>query len=257
MSQNPERNYWKLMFGKSEDDVVSEHQTASEKGCKSQLLEAYEKAHDVRKFEIDLYWKRALYFWGFEAAFLVAFGQFLTTDDYEKQLVPLLLLSLFSFVYTVLWCFALQGMKRWQENWEIHIDFLEKNISGCLYKTVLYKKNIQFGFYSVSRINEMVAVLLAVMWLFSATLFSIQLHLGIDKWFGQLEKWLPNVSINIFLLVSCGAATLGVLVWMLRSNFKGHDKALVGERTICRYRGPNEYWTAAEEPPATQQDQNS
>ena len=252
----PEKDYWRLMFGKPEADVLEEHKK-TKPWQKSSLQEAYEKAHDVRKFEIDLYWKRALYFWGFEAAFLVALGQFLTAEKYEEQLIPLLLLSCFSFVYTVLWCFALQGMKRWQENWEIHIDFLEKNISGCLYKTVLYKKNKQFGFYSVSRINEIVAVLLAFMWLFSAALFSVQLYFGLDSWLEKIEKCLPNISINFFLLIIGAVTVLGGLVWMLRSDFKGHNKALVEERTICRYRGPNEYWTDTEEVPSTQQDQNS
>ncbi len=36
-------------------------------------VEALKHAHDIRKFEIDLYWRRAAYFWTFIAA---AFGAF-------------------------------------------------------------------------------------------------------------------------------------------------------------------------------------
>ena len=34
---------------------------------------ALERALDIRKFEIDLYWKRAAYFWTFIAATLAGF----------------------------------------------------------------------------------------------------------------------------------------------------------------------------------------
>jgi len=33
-----------------------------------------EKILDIRKFEIDLYWKRATYFWAFIAASLTGYG---------------------------------------------------------------------------------------------------------------------------------------------------------------------------------------
>ena len=35
---------------------------------------AFRRAHEIRKFEIDLYWKRATYFWALEAAIFVAFA---------------------------------------------------------------------------------------------------------------------------------------------------------------------------------------
>jgi len=37
----------------------------TDKEKKSIIKEAYNVALDIRKFEIDLYWKRATYFWGF------------------------------------------------------------------------------------------------------------------------------------------------------------------------------------------------
>lgn len=40
----------------------------------SKLYEAYKTAMDVRKFEIELYWKRATYFWTFIGLSLAAYG---------------------------------------------------------------------------------------------------------------------------------------------------------------------------------------
>lgn len=42
-------------------------------------VKALEQAHDIRKFEIDLYWKRAAYFWTFIAATFA--GYFLLQKD--------------------------------------------------------------------------------------------------------------------------------------------------------------------------------
>lgn len=34
------------------------------------LREAYDKAHEIRQFEIELYWRRSTYFWTMQAAVL-------------------------------------------------------------------------------------------------------------------------------------------------------------------------------------------
>ena len=42
---------------------------------------ALEIALDIRKFEIDLYWKRAAYFWTFIAAAFAGFSALRTSSD--------------------------------------------------------------------------------------------------------------------------------------------------------------------------------
>jgi len=41
-----------------------------DKSCesKARLREAYDKAHQIRQFEIDLYWRRSAYLWTMQAA---------------------------------------------------------------------------------------------------------------------------------------------------------------------------------------------
>ncbi|MEH3685428.1 hypothetical protein POW75_25955 [Klebsiella pneumoniae] len=43
---------------------------------------ALDKAHDIRKFEIDLYWKRATYFFAFFTVITGAFGYLFTHNSY-------------------------------------------------------------------------------------------------------------------------------------------------------------------------------
>ncbi|WP_411545809.1 hypothetical protein QM151_18680 [Klebsiella pneumoniae] len=42
---------------------------------------ALDKAHDIRKFEIDLYWKRATYFFAFFTVITGAFGYLYTYNE--------------------------------------------------------------------------------------------------------------------------------------------------------------------------------
>lgn len=57
----------------------------------------------------------------------------------------------------------IQGSKRWQENWEKHIDYLEDFVSGSIYKTVFYDDK---QYYSVSKISEYVAKVVRCGWIF-------------------------------------------------------------------------------------------
>ena len=113
--------YWRNMFDSSEEDIVKDHQEMEKLGRKSRLKEAYEKAHDIRKFEIELYWKRATYFWGFESVIIAAYGGALSfsheAHDITVKSLPLLV-SLIGLIFTILWRFSLEGSKAWQENWE-------------------------------------------------------------------------------------------------------------------------------------------
>jgi hypothetical protein len=69
----------------SGDHILSDHTFESMSGCisESEYLEAFplekraralDRAMDIRKFEIDLYWKRARYFWTFIGASLAGYA---------------------------------------------------------------------------------------------------------------------------------------------------------------------------------------
>jgi lipopolysaccharide export LptBFGC system permease protein LptF len=83
--------------------------------------EALKQALDIRKFEIELYWKRATYFWSLIAA---AFAGYFALSNSKEQLLPLLI-SCIGLVLSVGWFQVNRGSKYWQSNWERHVDCLE------------------------------------------------------------------------------------------------------------------------------------
>ena len=134
-----------------------------------------ERALDIRKFEIDLYWKRATYFWTFIAATLGGFILVQTSAPSNKEAMSVLLANL-GIVFSFGWFCVNRGSKFWQENWEFHVDILEDAINGPLYKVVISRPD-PMGLerlphfltgptkISVSKINQMISVFVTVMWL--------------------------------------------------------------------------------------------
>lgn len=106
-------------------------ETLLKKGVMKQIYyekikKALEIAWRTRDFEIKMY---------FCSSYLVLF-------------FVILIGSLFSLA----WVLTNLSSKFWQSNWEYHINFLESEISGDMYGTVLYKKGR--GFHpSISKIN--------------------------------------------------------------------------------------------------------
>lgn len=110
---------------------------------------AYKEASEVRKFEIKLYWERTKYFWAFITTIYVAYYHvYLNVCDKQNGTLPLLVLAGLGFIFSLAWVLVNLGSRHWQENWENHMDLLEDNVTGPLYK--IYKSNVSF---SVSRIN--------------------------------------------------------------------------------------------------------
>lgn len=114
----------------------------------SKRLSAYNIAADTRKFEIELFWKRSTFFWAFITAIYTAYSYVLTNIYCKKHgAFALVVLSALGLFFCVSWYFASKASKHWQENWESHIDLLEDDITGPLFKTHLSKQS-----YSVSKI---------------------------------------------------------------------------------------------------------
>jgi hypothetical protein len=127
------------------------------------LLKAYEKAWENRNFEIDKFWARAAYFWGFIVLIFGGYASLLTSEHNEKVFalrLDLYLLQL-GFLFSLSWWLVILGSKCWQQNWEAHIDHLEDYISGPIYKTIYYSGN---RFYSVSKLNEVMAIAVFLVW---------------------------------------------------------------------------------------------
>jgi hypothetical protein len=131
---------------------------------KNKEKEALKHALDIRKFEIELYWKRATYFWTFIGA---SFAGYFAIQNLTNNKDLSIIISCLGIIFSLSWVFVNKGSKHWQENWENHVDLLEDKIVGPLYKTVLTrpKKNHTFvnllvgpSGFSVSKINQLISL---------------------------------------------------------------------------------------------------
>ena len=160
-------------------------------------------ALDVRKFEIELYWKRATYFWAFitltlGAYFTVLLAKVDQNQQWQRQ-EALLILSCLGLVFSVCWYFVNRASKFWQENWEKHVDLLENAKQGPLYKTVLNARNASFFRlwdpypFSVSKLNQTLS-------LFIVLLFIVLLNATLVRYYGS--RWSDDRFAKTILLMT-------------------------------------------------------
>jgi hypothetical protein len=139
------------------------------------LERALEHALDIRKFEIELYWKRATYFWTLIASAFAAHFIILNANDMDDKNFIAYVVACIGFFFTFAWLQVNRGSKQWQENWENHVDMLEDGIVGPLYKTtlsrpkgtgtILEKWVTGPAKISVSKTNQIVNVYTMVIWI--------------------------------------------------------------------------------------------
>ncbi len=136
--------------------------------------EALKYALDIRKFEIDLYWKRATYFWTFIGAAMAGYFLIQKTEGPTNTYLSVIAGCL-GFLFSFAWFYVNKGSKYWQENWENHVDLIEDYVVGPLYKTVIHRpeedetKSIRDfvtgpAAYSVSKINQIVSLFVGLLW---------------------------------------------------------------------------------------------
>lgn len=111
---------------------------------------ALKESQDIRKFEIDLYWRRTGFFWAFITIVYTAFFSVLCkyidcpcNEELCKYsfLVPVISsLSGLGFFFSVAWHMVNKGSKFWQKNWEKHVSLLETTEIGPLYDVYLNPK---------------------------------------------------------------------------------------------------------------------
>jgi hypothetical protein len=72
---------------------------------------------DIRKFEIDLYWKRASYFWAFIAAIFAVYWIVLTKNTNiinSFKNIALIIISIIGYIFSFSWYLVNRGSKYWQ-----------------------------------------------------------------------------------------------------------------------------------------------
>ncbi|MFV9669032.1 hypothetical protein ACNY68_08585 [Pantoea sp. KXB25] len=141
---------------------------------KEKIKEAYNKAHHIREYEINLFWSRLNYLWLINAVFFSAWGVIVYSMLNAKevtylQYATLFLLSSFGSAFTYLATSIVKAGKYWQQVWEYHVHTLEPFVSGNLYSMpftqVLPKPSISRSimvFFAFSLIIWVVSAILAV-----------------------------------------------------------------------------------------------
>jgi hypothetical protein len=146
--------------------------------------EAFKQILYIVKFEIELYWKRATYFWTFIGAILAGYFLVLAksaeSNDPKEFFEIQYLLNCLGLIFSFAWYFVNRGSKFWQINWEKHMDVMEDKVIGSLYKTTIskvhYRKKLfnpiaPFTF-SVSKINQILNIFLILFWAILLTGFT-------------------------------------------------------------------------------------
>lgn len=139
------------------------------------LWKVIEIALDTRKFEIQLYWKRATYFWAFITATITAFLVVEIKHEPKFSIGIQILLMFIGFMIAIIWYYVNRGSKFWQENWEKNLEFLLKRYGTPIYQMILVPKHpyyrLMYSYpYSVSKLNQMVSFLPILFWIVTAIL---------------------------------------------------------------------------------------
>ena len=168
---------------------------------------AFETAHDLRKFEIELIWKRSTYFWGLQIATFAGVAALssslnqniagvLTVANFNFVSILLFLLSIFGTCSALAWYAVAYSSKVWMYNWEKHIDRLESEFSGDIYKTLYFRDDR--AVFSLTGINESIALIACAIWVivtigvFTVTFLRNETTLG--------ALWLISMAVGVLII---------------------------------------------------------
>lgn len=141
------------------------------------------EALDIRKFEIELYWKRTTYYWAFVAVIFAGYFLLNTKGEGNNLGEIKIIVAILGLLFSFGWYLSNRGSKYWQENWEKHVTLLQNDYLGELYNTVLSWKNMKRRYifksypYSVSRINQILSFIISFVWVI-ILVYSITNFLG-------------------------------------------------------------------------------
>lgn len=188
---------------------------------------ALEKAWHNRDFEIEMYWKRASYFWTFIGATLVGYFALIGSKGfhdnlkYEYYQIEVFIITI-GFLFSEAWYFVNKGSKRWQENWEAQIDELEKLLGRPNYTTIFYRP----GYYSVSRINEKVSLLISRIWLILYSVYWVRYY---DCYYPLGQLHVKTIALNAFSFL-----TIVVILWFMWYLRKKAESGINDEARIIQ-----------------------
>ena len=204
LRQESLRKYRERMFGENFGCECKNQKECERGDCYYKKAKAaLVRAHEIRQFEIDLLWKRAAYMATFQTLLFAALGVSFSVDTPQSEPVVYVLRLIICVVgvFSSLFWFAInKGSRFWSQNWEKHIDFLEDEFEGKLYKTVLTGNENRS--YSVSRVNISISVMFFATWsiLVAIILFDI---FSCFNCFASPPYWLVVPALLVLFCILC------------------------------------------------------
>lgn len=121
-------------------------------------------AVEARQHEIGLFWRRALFFWGFIGSAFIAL-----TVTYSDHPFLAIAVSCFGLLCSVCWSLVNRGSKYWQEAWEAKVAREEEKSIGILFEEIEKEQNkgcwLSGKRFSVSRLAIALSDFVAILWL--------------------------------------------------------------------------------------------
>ena len=130
-------------------------------------INLYDKVLELRKFEIENFWKRTLFFWGTIALIYAGFFN-ANLNDYQ------IIIPLIGLLFNLIFSLSTRGSKYWQEHWETIAVVYENELKFSLFShdtQNLVNKNSKSVLtkpyrFSVSKLTMLLSDLSVFLWLF-------------------------------------------------------------------------------------------
>lgn len=170
------------------------------------LEKKFDAALQTRNLEIDLFWKRSLFFWGFIASAFVGYAAL--HSDIR------IVIACFGMVCSFAWSLLNRGSKYWQENWEQKVEKLEsalfpppKNHTLFSHQEQREDKGVWLSArkYSVSKLVIALSDYAFLMWL-GIVIYELGRHYLPVNFQGRLKE------ICLLVFVVCSVLFLGIVL---------------------------------------------
>lgn len=132
-----------------------------------QTQEFLKLAVEGRKLEIENFWRRSLFFWGFIVASFAGYAH-AVGREHRSLLVETVLLH-FGLICSFCWYLINKSGKYWVENWEQKIETLEGDAGLFSTMEPLIRKPFGGELFSPSRIMIFLSEVTTGFWLFLIT----------------------------------------------------------------------------------------
>jgi hypothetical protein len=161
----------------------------------------FDVAVQTRNLEIELFWKRSLFFWGFISAAFIGYAAL-------RQSEVRTLLACFGLVCSFAWTLVNRGSKYWQEAWEAKVERFEFPVTGVLFAEEEAAQShkgcwLSGRKYSVSKLAIALSDYVCCLWLVIVVSEGIRPYIP-----GYVQPWLRQTGITLFVIFSAVYAVL-------------------------------------------------